>query len=1139
MTPCPPIDGFPLSRSRCYARPLLLILFLTQLLGFAFASTTTRKTYDIPPGDAATTLRQFVDQSGEEVVYLVNAVRGSTTTAVHGTYTPREALDCLLANTPFAVEQDPQSGALSVRRDVAAPNHVATDPAGATASDATDKPGGIEGRVFDPSSGRYLNNAQVVVEAQKIRTVTDEYGRYKLSGVHSGSAAIKVFYTGLPAITQVVTVTPGQIVRADFNLAANGEGAGNATVKLDAFVVEAARDMTASDLAVNEQRFASSIKSVVSTDSFGDIAAGNVGEFVKFMPGVTVNRNGPDGRSISIGGVPSSSTPIMIDGNAVASASSSNPARVVELEQISITNMSRVEVSRSQNPDSPATAIGGSVNLVSKSAFERARPEYLVKAYGAFRGGEFGLRRTPGPLGGTSYPVHPNFEVSAVVPLSANLGFSFSGLASEVVTNSTAASQDWVPNGVATSANFPVTTADKPYLARFRLADNPVKSIRQSMGFTADYRVTPNDVLSVGLQYSFFHASWWGRTFTFDVGRVASFGPDFTQGVAGAGFTSIGYGGRDKAGTTFMPSFRYRHTGSLWKFELGGAYSQASNHYRDLDQGFFQGASAFLRNVTIRFNKPGYLRPESISVTDASGAAVDPYLLQNYNLESGSTNQYDSSDKIRSLNGHVRRDFDWPLRFTAKVGLDYRSQQRDMKRPVRAFTYVGPDGIASTADNNAAQWFDPNYSRRSLALGFPQLQWMDLGAITKTYKTNPNYFTDTEAQEVNYYRSLVTTNQGITEEIIAPYLRLDAHPFTDRLTITGGVRYERTSDKGEGGLVDPSLIYQRDANGQIVLNSFGKPIAIAPLSSLAGTKLAYIERGAHTTKTYGEFFPSVNLSYNILPNLVARLSYAQSIARPDFNNILPSANIPDPASSSRLITITNPNLKPWKADSYGASLEYYFQEPISGVASARVFQRDLKDFWGTKLIPATDDILAAYGLDPSVYGAALGYSFSTKSNTGDAKVSGMEFDYRQNLTFLPRWAQGFTIFGNATLQHLEGSTTADFSEFISKTINYGLSFSRSRVTLRINVNLQGLQRGIAANSSAEPGTFLYLLPRRSADVTAEFRLTRNFSIFASGRNVNNAYDDNAYYGPSTPGYARLAIHADYRAYWNVGFKGRF
>ena len=48
------------------------------------------------------------------------------------------------------------------------------------------------------------------------------------------------------------------------------------------------------DLATMQQRFAASIKNVVSTDEFGAVAEGNVTEFLKYLPGVTVDLSGGD-----------------------------------------------------------------------------------------------------------------------------------------------------------------------------------------------------------------------------------------------------------------------------------------------------------------------------------------------------------------------------------------------------------------------------------------------------------------------------------------------------------------------------------------------------------------------------------------------------------------------------------------------------------------------------------------------------------------------------------------------------------------------------------------------------------------------------------------------------------------------------
>lgn len=1136
-----------LSPPRACRRPRRLAFCLFPLLSFALlaAGVSAKRNFSLPGDFAFKTLKQFSEQAGVQLLFPTEMVEGIRTNAVQGELTPIDALQRMLAGTALAVVHDEKTGSLGVKRtndpnaERAAPRTTSSDRPNQTENSEAGQ-GSIEGRISSATNGQYLNRVRVSIDALRLETFTDQYGHYRLPQVPAGDLAVRVYYTGFPAEVHAVTVPAGGRVHRDFILRPANDDAGETTVRLDAFTVAATRDMAASDVAVNEQRFAQNIKSVVSTDSFGDIAEGNVGEFVKFLPGVNVNRDGNDGRSISIGGIPASSTPITIDGNAVASAASSNPTRVVELEQIAINNMSRVEITRSQNPDTPANAIGGTVNLVSKSAFERTRPQYIVKAYAAFREGELKFKETPGPLAGRSHPVQPNYELSAIVPLTANFGISVSGLNSRVITNSQSTNRAWVPHGLAVDANFPATPADRPYLGRYTLADNPKLNVRQSIGLTADYRLTPKDVISLGFQYSYFFAEWWGRTLTLSVGRAASFGSDFTQGAAGAGTARQTFGGRDKRGTTAMPSLRYRHTGRVWKFELGGAYSRATNHYRDLDKGYWMATDAFIRNVTVRFDGVGYVRPETITALNAAGAAVDPFAITNYRLESGLSNQYDAEDLVRSAYANMTREFGGRVPLTVKAGIDFRSQSRDMVRPSRSFTYIGADRTANTADDNAGQWFDPIFSQRRLPEGFPQMQWMDLAAIGQTFKEHPEYFTYTEAQAVTYHRNVVNTSQAITEDILAPYLRFDTRLLENRLTVTGGVRYERTADDGVGGLIDPSRIYQRNTAGNIIRNAAGQPVVIAPLASLAGTQLAYVERGAHTKKSYGEFFPSVNASFNIRPSLIGRVSFARSIARPDFNNILPAANIPDPTTSARTITITNPDLTPWTANSYGVSLEWYFHEPSTGVISVRGFRRDISDFWGTKLTPATDELLDLYGLDPTVYGAALGYNVSTSLNSGDAQVTGLELDYRQNLDFLPRWARGITVFGNLTSQHLSGATTADFTGFVRETINYGVSFNRARWTLRANVNLRGLQRGASVNTAgAEPGTYVYMLPRRSLDVTAEFRLTRHFSLFANGRNANGAYDDTVTYGPSTPRYSILTTRADYRAYWNVGVKGTF
>lgn len=119
----------------------------------------------------------------------------------------------------------------------------------------------------------------------------------------------------------------------------------------------------------------------------------------------------------------------------------------------------------------------------------------------------------------------------------------------------------------------------------------------------------------------------------------------------------------------------------------------------------------------------------------------------------------------------------------------------------------------------------------------------------------------------------------------------------------GGLRGEQTSVTAEGPLNDPTLNYQRNASGQVVLDAAGRPVALTgtPLEVALRTR---IDRGAHAEKEYLRLFPSLNASYNLRENLVARVSWSQSVGRPNLNQYAGGITLPDtelpPAPNIRL-----------------------------------------------------------------------------------------------------------------------------------------------------------------------------------------------------------------------------------------------
>lgn len=111
---------------------------------------------------------------------------------------------------------------------------------------------------------------------------------------------------------------------------------------------------------------------------------------------------------------------------------------------------------------------------------------------------------------------------------------------------------------------------------------------------------------------------------------------------------------------------------------------------------------------------------------------------------------------------------------------------------------------------------------------------------------------------------------------------------------------------------------------------------------------------------------------------------------------------------------------------------------------------------------------------------------------------------------------------------------------MQKTINYGVTFNRARFTARVSVNERGHERrAIFMGAGVEPGTYEYMAPRNTVDMTGEFRMTRHLALDATVRNLFNAPEDLERYGPSTPQYAQLRQRTDFRPLWTAGIKGTF
>jgi iron complex outermembrane recepter protein len=979
----------------------------------------------------------------------------------------------------------------------------------------------ITGKISNALTGRYLNNARVMVVETNQTVFTDEYGQFRLTRLAPGKVTLKVFYTGLDEQVLEVDVGAGGTVQKNIVLtnaarmagrtrAADGKGE---VLKLEKFVVEAT-EQDGDSIAINEQRFSPNLKNVVAADAFGDVTEGNPGEFLKFLPGVSVDYVAADVRSISVRGFGSAFTSVNVDGNRMASAASSGASRTFELEQVSMNNVARIELTKVPTPSMPADSMGGSVNLISKNAFEKDHREIKYRAYLSANSEDLTLSRTPGPKPENSYKIRPGFDVTYADPLTPNFGIVVNALRSDQFNEQHRSRNRW-------EFNSGDGTAATPYLRRYELQDGPKETLRQSLGINADWKVAADSVLSFGYQWNDYDSFFGNRNYTWNVGssvRQPDYDGTFTQGRTRAGEITGATSFRNKFGSTNHLNLDFKHYSDDLTVLAGVFYSYATNKYRDISNGHFSNVGTRLRNLTIRFDGIQAFNPGKITALDTNGVDHTTPLLADFNLRSARSQEYDSWDEFKGGQASVKKSLNLSVPANIQVGVSQRSQQRDIIRRQDDYNYVGPDGSTESSDDNAAPFMDTNYVNQDPHYGRSTPQWINPYLVYQQFKAHPNYF----VANVNNWQNRAQNDYNVKETISSAYVQGDAKLLDGKLAVLGGVRFAKTKIDGIGFRYDPNAIY--NSSGQLITTDV-----------YTQRRLQYQRRAQTASRDYDGYYPSLHFVYNFSDNLIARLAYARTLGRPDFSEILPGTIVdPDdnagPDDPGGRITVRNTGLLPYEADNFDLSLEYYLKP--SGVISIGAFQKNISNFFGavSKLVDNND--LSLYNLDPEY----LGWNLDTKTNSGSAKITGWEFNYQQPLTMLPSFAKDFSVFVNGTFLNLSGSNTADFRGFIEKTANWGVSYNGDNLGVMLKWNYRGEQVNGPSSLGGVQG-YEYYGARTYLDLNIDYSFSKRLSVFFNARNLLNEPQSRLLYADVTPDYARTEREEEFGVQFAIGVKG--
>jgi iron complex outermembrane receptor protein len=502
----------------------------------------------------------------------------------------------------------------------------------ATLSAQTQGTGSIQGRVYNPATKEYVNNAEVRLDGTNQVTYTQSDGSFSFSGVPAGQASISVNFTGYNTAKETFTVTSGQPSVREINIvstvAAPSSGtAKDGVIQLEAFSVSTARE--GNSKAIMAQRKDMNIITSVSSDIFGDVTDGNVGEFLKYLPGVDLEYVESEPRGPRLGGMDTQYVGVAFDGMRTASADANrgggSASRATSFEGFSITAVDSIEINRTNSPENDADSPAGTINMKSKRAFDRKGRVFNYNYGFNLNGEEFTLNKTAGIQDGRdnvqAYKWAPNWQLGyAESFFNQRFGILLSASHANSYTEQNSLTIDYSksPETAAVTSGGVTRPADtRPMVVRdINFGDGPKFIIKDALLLTADFKATPRLTLSLNLSYSYFEGHFWNRNFDFvvannnanifngrstvggdgvttvvaqrDLGAATNLFYPTAGGVLNNGTSTLNNGGGSSSKLTYSRQYapRFEYKVGAWVIDGSVAMSYAKNNYESLERGF-------------------------------------------------------------------------------------------------------------------------------------------------------------------------------------------------------------------------------------------------------------------------------------------------------------------------------------------------------------------------------------------------------------------------------------------------------------------------------------------------------------------------------------------------------------------------
>jgi iron complex outermembrane receptor protein len=845
------------------------------------------------------------------------------------------------------------------------------------------------------------------------------------------------------------------------------------------------------DAALSVKRTSVGSVDVIVAEDIAKFPDQNLAESLQRIPGISIVRDGGEGRAITVRGLGSRFTRVRVNGmEAVATTSdgaSANRERGFDFNVFASELFNSLVVHKTAEASLDEGSLGAVVDLntgnplagkdgLTVAASAQAQFNDLNEKFGPRLAGLVAYRHPSGVWAASvsaAYSQMDQIEATNNTVRWAQARFNRAGSTNCFTTQNSGGT--YVPSVACNEAAL----AFHPRIPRY----GEVTHDRERLGLTGSFQYAPSDRTKLSID-----------------GLYSNYSATRNEKWAEVLF-------RSNERSISLRDYTIDANNNLIKATVDNAWVRLEHYDRELNTEFYQVSANLSHEFSDRFKVQGLIGasesnadiPHETTIIfddrDATGYRYDytdmkkPVLAFGTSISEPTNFQFAEFRDRPSNNTNkfktVSLAADWAItdELTWKAGAVFRQFDLDLREDARDSTYCAAFTCATGA------YGAPVTS--ALTTNF-SLTGAGAPAGTTTSWAAPNL--DAAAALVNLYNRPLIQQAGntrsVTEKDTGAFLQFDVKSQIGGLdyALNAGTRYVKTEQSSTG------------------INS-GQAVTVE--------------------RTYEDWLPAANLALYPTEKVIVRASAAKVMTRPNLGALTPGGSVD---GFNYRITAGNPNLSPDRATAYDASVEWYFaRESIFSVA---LFKKNIASF---PLASSVQGTYASTGLPTSLILASSPaaadpegrpWTIGTTIDGQGASLKGVEFAIQGPFSFLPGFWSNFGGIANLTLvdssvdYRVNGAATtptgATFPVLIARDENatlFDLSKRAYNVTLyyeadKFSARASAAYRSGFIDAASDTGNvFEGYNSSLNIDASMRYRLTDQFEVSLEGTNLTDEYRD--------------------------------